>query len=796
MQNTLIFTLLITFGLFQADTLPERRGIERGNWKERAPETQDRLLPAQPVHQDTTGSCDQLLLALDGSAEGGFGAVWMDTRQGSLGLYLGMVGADGAVKGEEQPLYPSGGTARQLQPDLAFTDEMNGMLCWRSGAGAALPIQVRRFRGGPGFRDEPLEFGAPAEAADVDPRSPVNTGDRGGRSERGAEPRVAKLANGESFVAWTQGGAALAQHFDGEGKPLGEVLKLDPDGPKPTGSVRVASNGEGHAFVIWPTAKGSRIWIGAPKSRAVRADLGEDAVLDVAADPQGGWWLLLQPQSGEALLRHLGTRGARDRDDQKLAGGLHSKRNPLGAWNALDLCVWKHGVAIAATSGRGETPISVLFLGTHGVGDGREWYPLAKPGAMAAQVASEGPNGDRLLVAWTDARNGDRDIFYSVMQPLEKGGLPEPQEALRWNTDIASAGQSHPALASNGKQALLAWRDERSGSTRIWLRGVAVSADGESCDFAGPERAADVGERSPKGEEEPALAMLSDGRALLTWRRVGEPTLHARPVDAVGKPRGEIRALGDFKHDVVIQAQEEGFLLLARAPDGSLFVQALDADGAPRGNRVVVSGKSTKNVENAKLARLDDGRWLVLWDEPVGKAHKLVGRMLSPRLKPVGAELSFDFSGRDGDLQPAAAPGPKNGFVMSWTAFDSRGRDVAARPFDSDGKPTDRPLGISPTYSEQDTSLILRLANGEWVVVWEDDISLWDQIHARRISKDLKEMGPTVTLNDMEMSFTMGCTGPVAAVLGDGLIVAFVDRGRGLGPDVFVTVVGSAFDEL
>jgi hypothetical protein len=796
MQTTALSLILCVSGLLQADTLPERRGVETGEPRSRAPEVQDRLLGPLPVHQDTTGSCEQVLLALDGSPDGGFGAIWMDTRQGNLGLYLGLVGTTGEVRGTEVPLYPSSGTARQLQPDLVFTEGLSGMLCWRTGIATKLPINVRRFRGAPGFRDAPLGFGAAPDAEDIDPRAPVGRGDRGGRGSRGAEPRVAALGGGESFVAWTQAGEALAQHFDADGQPLGEVLRLDAKGSPATGSLRVASDGEGRAFVAWPTAKGVRAWIGTPTGRSLNVDAGPGKLLEAAHDPRGGWWLLLQPEKGAAVLRRLNTRGAREPEDRKLPGRLIDRAANEGFWSGLDLCVWKHGIALAAISVREKHPVRVLLFDADGRGTGREWHPLAEAGALNARVASEGPAGERLLAAWTDEREGNRDVFYSLLQPGERGAVPDPQPATRWNSDQGSSGQSQPAVASNGERALILWRDGRSGTERIWLRPVVKDSSGSGYAFDGDDQPLPVEIDWSKGEEEPSVAMLANGHVLAAWRRMGDDRLFARALDASGAARAGLTELGSVQRGAVLAAGEDSFAVLARAKDGSLFALALATDGTALGGRSTISAKNATGIDNHRLVRLDDGRWLATWDEADGKNRVLVGRLLTAELAPLGPQLGFDRSGRSGDLQPAAAPGPQNGFFMAWTAFDSRARDVAARLYDRKGKPVDRPLAISPTYSEQDAAVALRLAGGDWVVVWEDDLSGWDQIHARRARADAKTMGPAVTLNGMEQTFTMGRTGPVAVPLGDGFISAWADRSRGLGSDVFVTVVGAAFDEL
>lgn len=796
MRSTLLATLLLALSTLASanDTLPERRGLEVGEFKRRAPEVQDRLLGPEPAHQDDTGSCDQAILALAGAPDGRFAAVWQDTRQGNLGLYLGVVAPNGEVSREEQPAYPSAGTARQLQPDLAFTERDDGILCWRTGVSQKKPIQVRAFGGAPGFRSEPIGFGAPPDAADVDPRSPVGRGDGGGRSSRGAEPQVAALADGGGIVAWTEGGAAMAQVFDAEATPIGETFRLEQKGAQPTGAVRVASDGDSDALIVWPTAKGLRAWAGTPGKRAVRADVGDGRLIGVEHDATGGWWMLVQPAKGAAVLRHLDERGKVDRKDVALPDRLLDRRANQGAWTALDFTAWKHGLVVVATETRGDRPVRVMFVSADGVLDTREYRPDSRPGSLNALVASSGAERERLVVAWTDSREGNRDVFYDLVGVRPGRPVPEAPAAKRWNTDVGSAGQSHPSVASTGTRARLAWTDVRSGTDRVWMRDLVV--EGGVVKWAGDDRPVPVGEPDSAGELHPEVGLQSDGSGVVAWRRArgGEWWIVALAPD--GSAIGEPRALGAFETDVHLVARDDGYALFARTADGALVAQALDAVGVPDGERRVLAQRARGNVESFDAARLADGRWIVVWTRHAGDRRELEGAFLDAGLEPRAKTIRFDFSGLGGDLQPALSPAADGGFLMAWTAFDSRGRDVTARRFDERGEPADRPLGISPRHNEQDYSLATRIAGGDWVVVWEDDISRWDQIHARRIGPDGREMGPAVTLNGMDMSFTMGRTGPVMAPLGDGFVCAWVDRSRGLGPDVFVTVVGPAFDEL
>jgi hypothetical protein len=116
------------------------------------------------------------------------------------------------------------------------------------------------------------------------------------------------------------------------------------------------------------------------------------------------------------------------------------------------------------------------------------------------------------LVAFSDRRNDAGDIY---IQALDNGGNL-PSANMRINQDIGYSLQFEPAIASRGDRALVVWVDSRNvggqSGQRIYGRLLSIWGNPISNEFM--ITAPDI--ILPKSE--PAVALASDGRALVVWR--------------------------------------------------------------------------------------------------------------------------------------------------------------------------------------------------------------------------------------------------------------------------------------
>lgn len=785
-----------------------------------APQSTDVRMPDTLAHTDTHGGNNQALLALSSTRGGGFAAVWRDQRDGMLGLYLARLNAQADLREPERPIHaPHSG--RRRDPGVALGAGDAGAVVWVSVTEAGNTPWLRTFDAKGEFLNADLQLVQPDSA-----RPPARGRDGGGRA-----PAVMDLGDGGYAVAWTQAGHVKLQEFGPAGAARGAAIVLAPNDPPTEAGVALATSAKSGLLCAWRTKNGNVALHYDGKSNAAAVACGAGVIAKLCADADTGYWALFD-QDGRASLRHLDATGKPDREE------LH----PIeGAASGLDLAVHANGIAIlytrstapsgaarpgdarggargakraeAAPDPASESKFEVLLLDRDGKAQSA---PLVVPASDARtsgdpRIAS---NGAVLLVAWTDARNGDPDVYARIVDPNAAGtdaNTPDPRlgPERRVNTDQASADQNNPMLASAKERGVIVWQDRRDGLSRIYARLFGLPASFTSAEIAVPAPLEGLARQEPLGCDRPSAAMRANGDFAVLWKEVGDKvaTLHAQAFHADGKPaaapvvvdEGQ-NAGGSFPEAIDALPGNRGYALVwSRVPKGGIWTRRMSPDGELTGVARRVSEERDQDCGNPSIALLDDQRSLCAWDvHPDGGAWSLRARFLDADGNLKGDEISFEAYRYDQDWDPFVAPAANNGFVLAWCAGEptNGGRDVVARVYDSQGHAGGPFLPISSLAQEQDFPQVIRLADKSYVVTWEDDISYFDHTYLRRIRANGREIGPIVRMNELATRAVEDRTGPALAPLGDGLVGAWNDRRRSLGWDVYMRILGPHFDAV
>lgn len=123
-------------------------------------------------------------------------------------------------------------------------------------------------------------------------------------------------------------------------------------------------------------------------------------------------------------------------------------------------------------------------------------------------------NGSSALVTWDDLRNGNVDIFGTLVFP-DSSVSPGPSVGLQINAGVSR--QQNPAVAWNGLHYLVAWEDERSVTNFPDIYAARVAGDGTVLDSQGLVVS---GRRLPDGgpmkEDRVSVAAVGD-TVLVSW---------------------------------------------------------------------------------------------------------------------------------------------------------------------------------------------------------------------------------------------------------------------------------------
>lgn len=617
-------------------------------------------------------------------------------------------------------------------------------------------------------------------------------------------PAIAFRETGAGAVAWREGGVVFVQRFDENLRWMEQPRRLNSEAALADLGPKLALSGD-HLCVTWSSR--GKLYV---EAGGGEFPVGDGLVQKVLWDPlRPGWWLL--SLAGERLtLQHL-------RPDGLPEGGLWQPLDlPLAS---VDFAVYRELLLIVTEEKEGldphylHGPIRLWAMGR----DGQPVIdPIAFPDAQGVKGSAPriAVSGLSALVAWTDQRDGNPDVYCRMLRPKD---LERPD--VRWNDDRASADQVAVTLASDPSlRAVAAWEDRRSGQGRIM--GRLIGPDGRP--FGGEFEASAGAHRSaPPAEVIPRAAMLPGGRFALQWVEQPEGKLCLRLFGSDGKPAGDIQRAPQseplaavFSHWLIALPDSESYARLWVAKSGSLWFERRGPLGQPLGAPQLLFEASAGGVEpptRPQLTRLADGRLLAVWEQkqkiPGANAdaargapaptRKVMGaRLLGPDGQPRGAAFLLPGLGLGGgDIQPTAVADDQGGFTLAFCGNEGPVRDIYVRRFDRRAEPIGEPVLISTHPNEQDYPLLVSLGNRGTAVVFEDDLSGVDLIVGRRLDARGRP-GPPVTLNQLETRFVPDRTLPAAVRLGDGLLVAFEDRRRSQGIDIFMAAFGPDWDQV
>ena len=530
----------------------------------------------------------------------------------------------------------------------------------------------------------------------------------------------------------------------------------------------------------------------------------------VLPDPEGGWWLLADHEEtlilrhlgsggvadGDDLV--VAGQSVRAADLATWEHGLVllseqiEERAPVPTWSSTESDLKP---VLTRT-----LELTLLDKGGQaGETKPLRWSPSVR--TKGAFLATEGGSSDRVLITWNDDRGTDEEVYYAFLTSEADG--PVLGDETRWNDDEASSYQMHSSVASIGSRALVAWTDERHGEGEVYVR--LLGADRA---WLGDEIA--VGDALPNRDrrmQRAATAMNLDGRFLVCWKESDGPRkasrLRAQVFGSDGRPSsGAFDVDPGFEvttaHAAAAVALEDnhGYVITWIRPGRGPVARRLSLSGELVGAPWRISDRPIESASNPELERLDSSRLLCVWDElGAPKSRVITGRFLGHDARPIGKELRFDWSGQGGDIDPELAPTGDGGFLLAWTGRDGPPRDIFARFYDAAGLPAGPPIGISSIRNEQDYCDVARLEDDQgYIIVWEDDLSGVDHSVARRIAPDRKTLGEIAMLDAKVGKHIEVRHAPRVAPLDDGFVSLWADHAASRGVDVVARVFGPGFD--
>lgn len=419
------------------------------------------------------------------------------------------------------------------------------------------------------------------------------------------------------------------------------------------------------------------------------------------------------------------------------------------------------------------------------------------------------------IVAWSDARNANRDIF---AQRVSAAG------EILWNTDGIAicelpSSQSWPLIVDdrNGG-AILIWGDTRHGNQDSYAQ--RINANGEK--LWNPEGIPVC--THPTLQDDLNAIADEHGGVIVVWEdwRNGNQDIYAQRIDSTGTPLWESNGVpvysgaGD-QYDPVLIADGEGGAIFAwwdiSTPDWNIFAQRLSADGEPMwhspvggvsnphdsapSSAIPICTASGNQGAPSVVTDGNGGAFFVWSDYRNDQGFYTTAQLYAQRITGDGAALWQ----KDGipicelpvnQQQPYCIRDGIGGFIVVW--WDERDifADIYAQRVDADGKVLWDIAGV-PVCTEggvQRVPQLVSVEDGGAIVYWLDyredfGDSTEDAIYAQRLDvsagKPLWETDGVPVCNAPKAQIT-----PQAVLTGVGSAIVVWSDARGEDYDIYI----------
>ena len=278
----------------------------------------------------------------------------------------------------------------------------------------------------------------------------------------------------------------------------------------------------------------------------------------------------------------------------------------------------------------------------------------------------------------------------------------------------------------------------------------------------------------------PAIASLTAGGFVVVWADPSGPDrdIRAQPFDAAGLPSSasfvvNSYTLGDQEFPQIGSDGGDGLVVVwsseqseATDTDGlSVHMRRLDSTGQPLGQDFQVNSYTTGDQIGPDIGLDDQGGFVVAWSgaplDGGASEFEVITRRFQSDGTPRGSDFAVSEVDQSGEVSfyGRMAPDGIGGFVVVWQSELQAGDYVYGRRVDAAAQPLGSPFRLSSsTADNQQRPSIATLADGDFVVVWDSNVSAGTDtsggsIQARRFALDHDEDGvgtPVDTCTDTD----------------------------------------------
>ncbi|WP_131819302.1 Ig-like domain-containing protein [Sphingomonas jatrophae] len=354
--------------------------------------------------------------------------------------------------------------------------------------------------------------------------------------------------------------------------------------------------------------------------------------------------------------------------------------------------------------------------------------------------------GGGFVVTWTDNYDNVRAQLFD-----NAGGKVGGELSVNTQTANTQDGAAVAALAGGG--FVVSWQD---GSGTLGDNdGTSIKA--QRFDATGAKVGGEflVNSLTAGGQSDVAIAGLAGGGFVVTWYDWTQPHepadgsgegVHAQIFDAGGNRVGGEFNVNTYSLNSQFDAKVTGLAdggFVVTWTDGSMTLgdtagysvkgQRYDAAGAPVGSEFLVNTTTRSVQAEADVTALPGGGFVVVWRDTSYTLGDADGTSIKAQLfgasgEKLGGEFLVNATTAHDQTAPSVAVLSDGGFVVTWdnrgsdNGFNSNASEVRGQAFTATGNKVGGEFLVNTqSAGDQSTSDVVALADGRFVVVWQDD---------------------------------------------------------------------------
>jgi|GEM_PF-1111909 len=318
----------------------------------------------------------------------------------------------------------------------------------------------------------------------------------------------------------------------------------------------------------------------------------------------------------------------------------------------------------------------------------------------------------------------------------------------RVNTATASSQYEPEVVGLSGGGYVVVWRSDSQdgGSAGVYSQRYDSNGTAAGSEFR-------VNESTVGGQYQPDLAALANGGFAVTWYNDNYDVsgtgsygdVYVRQYDANGVPAGgQIKAntptvSQSYQYEPAVAVMTNGSFVVtwrSDSQDGSsagVYAQRFAANGTIQGSEFRVNTYTDGAQYEPDVTALKDGGFIVVWrsDGQDLSGASVYAQRYDASGTTVGTEFRVSTTTSNSQYEPSVTGLENGGWVVSWTdngGLDGSGSGVFMQQYDASGRQLDGQTRVNTyTYSTQEQPSITNLPDGGFVVAYSSYLASTDQ---------------------------------------------------------------------